>query len=199
MDFEQVLDECRSNIGRAPRKVSFWKYHTYLFTQGPKWAATDPLLYYFQNQKLLLEQGTVVWGHIVQANTLMYKAGPLNCPGDIVYCADPKLVVDVRQLSDVARQLFKLKGEAKSDSQESWISEYLANERKRVFGLPVPSTISPSMPCAISTVFFNRKHLPTGVLTKSLMPLLVMEQEPQIAMVLPSDYWPESMHRHWNS
>jgi hypothetical protein len=188
-----ILDICRRNIGPAPRRFSPWTYWTYLRTATPPWATGDRLGEFFHNQSRVLKDGGIVLGHIVQANSQLYRAGKFYCPGEVVYCVDPSVVVAPSHLAAVATHLFALKGQPAETKEEQYISYYLAHERTRVFGLPVPSTVSANIPCAISTVYFNRKHLAGGKLSSTLMPLLITRDVPRYAMVLPAKYWPTEL------
>ena len=68
----------------------------------------------------------------------------------------------------------------------------------RVFGLKVPSTISPDFRCRLSTTFFVRKHLPKGKLCSPVLPLIVNKRQPYLVMPLPSRYWPKRFVDWWS-
>ena len=129
----------------------------------------------------------------------VFSPGVLNCPGEVVYCLDRDRQGVLPSLADTARALFSLKGEPQATLGLATVSEYLANERIRVFGLNVPEVISPDLLCAISTVFFNRKHLPNGVLSQSFFPIIVSQQSPCLAAIVPARYWPRSLLDAWKS
>lgn len=198
MNADELLNECRRKFGPAPRRFSLIDRFSYLTVQRPNWCREDePLSRFFTGQRRLTERGEVVWGHVVQANSLLYKRSRHNCPGEVVYCLDPRVSFGPDDLASIARSLYMLKGVPCDASELQFISDYLANERKRVFGLEVPKQISPSVPCAITTVYFERRHLPDGVLSSTVFPLLVSPTQPRIAMVLPSRYWPEELCGMW--
>lgn len=201
---DDLLAECRSRIGTAPRRFTLLARLFYLRTPHPwwMWLKPDDLETFFRNRGRLLRDGVVVWAHIVQANSLMFSGEPgtgrgLNCPGEVVYCADPRSDISPAELRPIARALFALKGAAQTEEAHQFIADYLANERMRVFGLPVPAAISGDYPCRISTVFFNRRHIPGGFLRKSYFPLLLSTSAPNVAMVLPERYWPPLFAARW--
>jgi hypothetical protein len=152
---------------------------------------------HFKNLDALFSKGIVVWGHIIQANSMMWEDGPHNCPGELVYSFDDIDRVDPDYLREVAAELYGLKGTAPSEPDLQPIANYLTDEYVRVFGLPVPASISPSIRCTISTTFFVRKHLPKRRLCASLLPIVVNRQEPHIATVLPERYWPPELIEWW--
>jgi hypothetical protein len=93
--------------------------------------------------------------------------------------------------------LFELKGTTPDEDDLASLAKHLAG-RERGFGLPVPESVSPEIPCAISTVLFHRMHLPSGILKRAIVPLLVSQQDLRLAMVLPSKYWSAGLAEWWN-
>jgi hypothetical protein len=65
-------------------------------------------------------------------------------------------MVSVTALSELKRQRLTVAAAATTNPEFAPIAEYLANGRIRVFGLPVPKTLSPNRRCRISTTFFVR-------------------------------------------
>jgi hypothetical protein len=199
IDADDEIAKCRAALDRARSRFSWWDRLTYLRVAQPSWAARDALAVFFTHRAALLATGRVTWGHTVQANSALFELGPHDLPGEVVYVADPQVPVDVQALGQVADQLYQLKGTRQIDPVFSELSTYLADEYIRVFGAKVPALISAGMPCAISTVFFSRKHLPNRVLSRRLYPIIVSDAEPRVAMVLQSRFWSEALQRHWVS
>lgn len=197
--WSDVLIECRRLIGDPPRDLSPWRSHTYMKIAPPDWLRENPedkLSTHFKNYTNLLKHGVVVWGHIIQANRLLFEPGVDDCPGELIFCLDEQHRGSVQELADCARQLFSLKGTSPDDPSLMGIAEYLTDEYTRVFGLEVPAAIS-GHGHRISSTFFVRKHMPTGVLRQPLLPLLVLPEEPFVATVLPSKFWSEDFHSFW--
>lgn len=197
-----AIDECIENFGPAPRRQSWWDRLTYLRVPRPRWLpanSSDGLSTLFQNLHTLFTEGTVVWGHIIQANSLLFAPGADDCPGELVYSLADTRRVDPEDLGQVAHQLYTLKGTEPEDPELAPIANYLTDEMIRVFGLSVPRTISPNLPCRISTTFFARKHLPQRRLCTSLLPIVVHPREPYVAMPLPSRYWPQPLVDWWST
>lgn len=173
---------------------------TYLRVSKPAWLRsnpTDKLTTHFKNLNSVFANGMVTWGQIIQANVLMFEDGSVDCPGELVYSIDDPERVDPEHLQYVAGELFRLKGTKPSDQELRPIADYLADEIIRVFGLPVPTCISPSISCTISTTIFVRKHLPNRRLCSTLLPVIVNRREPYIATPLPERYWPREFIEWW--
>ena len=201
MDPTRELAVCAESIGKPPRRFPLWLRLSYLRIGAPEWVRLkhDDLERHFASTKLLLERGRLTWGCTVQANALLFQPGKHDCPGEVLYGTDPRASPSLEELGRIATELFDLKGTFQPDPAFANISEYLANERIRVFGLNVPSLVSGKTACAVSTVFFVRKHLPNGVLSYRWYPLLVLDAEPRTAMVLPSRYWSDALVTLWHS
>lgn len=197
---QKLLRETSSNFGDAPRDFSWWSRLFYLRVSKPNWLNSDPsdkLNIHFKHLKDTFENGVVVWGHIIQANGLLFQPGPDNCPGEVVYCLEGRKKILPGDLQEVAHSLGRLKGTAPRDRELAPIANYLTDERIRVFGLPVPRTISPLHECKISSTFFVRKHLPGRRLLGPVLPLVVNCEKPHVAIPLPGKYWPEKLVDLW--
>ena len=71
---QKALNECRENFGFPGRTFSFWERLFYLRIKCPRWCDEDDGLYtFFRHKDRLLENGEVVWGHVVQANRLLFS------------------------------------------------------------------------------------------------------------------------------
>lgn len=197
-----AIQECIENFGHPPRRQSLWNKLTYFRIPKPAWLRTNPsdaLTTLFDNLPTLFTEGTVVWGHVIQANSLLFEPGAFDCPGELVYSLEDARRVDADYLREVAHTLYSLKGTEPDDPELTPIAEYLTDEMIRVFGLPVPRAISPNLRCRISTTFFVRKHLPLRRLCNLLLPIVVYPREPYVAMPLPERYWPQPLIDWWST
>lgn len=68
----------------------------------------------YQKLPSAMTQGFVTWGHIVQANTLLFNDGPGDSPGEVVYCTDRDDAVSPDVLRELAGSLAQLKNTAPS-------------------------------------------------------------------------------------
>jgi hypothetical protein len=196
MDLDVELADCEGRLGSIPRQLPL-EDREYLDVPTPTWAKGDELRWYFATRERLLTYGRVTWGCLIQANSLLLAPGPEDCPAEVVYPSDPATHVSVEDLEQIALDLYALKGTRQADPTLARISDYLANERVRVFGLAVPGSVSHDTPCAISTVFVARKHLPRGFLSARSFPLLTLERPPFTAMMVPSRYWSDVFTQWW--
>jgi hypothetical protein len=159
----------------------------------------DELKTLFRNFRNLRRNGQVVWGHIIQANSLLFSPGHGDLPAEVVYSLDDSNPIAPDKLGAVAQTLFSLKHTEPKGPELASIADYLTNELIRVFGKPVPSMISGRAKCHISTIYVVRKHLPKPrqCLQQSLLPIVVHPQPPHVCLVLPSRYWPDKLVNWW--
>ena len=197
--YDDALHQCIDRFGCTPRQFSWSERLTYLRVPRPLWLYIPPfdeLWTLFHNLPSLFANGIVVWGHIVQANCRLFAAGNDNNPAEVVYSLDENISLAHLRLQLAALELMALKGTSPGDSELSNIAEYLTDELVRVFGLPVPRSISAHRLC-ISTTFLIRKHLPKQQVCRSLLPLIVNPIEPHVVLPLPEKYWPDDLVQWW--
>lgn len=197
---QDIIEQCYQRFRAAPRRLPLLDRLFHLRIPRPEWLREDPtdaLQVLFDNLDTTYKHGRIVWGHVIQANNLMFQDGDASCPGEVLYTLDDNEWADPQAMSAIAQQLYGLKGTTPSDTELLSIADYLADEMTRVFGLQVPATISPEYRCRISTTYFYRRHLPGGRLRAPMMPILVNPREPYVALPLPGRYWPAPLLSWW--
>jgi hypothetical protein len=195
-----ILDQCSRNWGTPPRTIAE-SDAAYLRIDPPVWLSKHPeeeLSALFQGLPQLLSEGRVVWGHVVQANGMLFRSDMFNYPAEFVFTLAGFPDVDTHELQRVARSIFALKKTTPDDPELARIATYLKSEVTRVFGLPVPREVSPQLDCLISTTYVVRKHLPSRKLSCPLVPLIVSPSAPHFVIPLPSKFWPEEFAKAWS-
>ncbi|BBM82302.1 hypothetical protein [Candidatus Uabimicrobium amorphum] len=192
---DMVMENCRVALQKDQENGN--KIDGYLKIDEP-YIEEDDLKTFFSAYENLLQNGVVVWGHLIQANFELYSSGKCDRPGEVVYCKNPLLRCDVGRLEWIAAEIFNLKGTTPEDPSLKEIADYLTDGYIRVFGLPVPPAISRKDIYQISTVYFARHHLPNKKLSGSVFPVIIDKDNPRVAMVLPHKYWPRDFLDHWN-
>jgi Sel1 repeat len=117
-----------------------------------------------------------------------------GAPGEVLY--DPTGRAPIGVLEATATAIFKLKGETFDQPEYAYFSKYLLDEQIRVFGLDVPPDIVP-YPLKVSSVYFDRQHLPGGLLAKRALPFLISDAYPGVLMPLHKSFWPEKLRSQW--
>jgi len=200
--FQEAIARCADQFGPSPRHISLWDRLTYWRVVRPDWlyqTPDDELETLFLNLGRLRRDGVVAWGHVIQANNLLFSPGGGDCPGEVVYSLAGGAAADPEVLGSVAATLGSLKHTKPPEPELAAIADYLTSEWTRVYGKPVPPALSSRLACRISTVYVVRKHLPGPArsLERPLLPLLVHPKPPHVALVLPSRYWPKELIAWW--
>jgi hypothetical protein len=196
MSFPNWLHQCRDAIGEPPRAFGWWDRLTYFSIKRPDWLDDDQFVLFFRGYKQLLRDAPVVWGHIVQANSLLFEKSNIDSAAAVLYSLNPTVNVSPELLGATAHRIFSLKGTTPTDPDLAPLAAHLTDEKSRAFGMPVPGKLCP-VPCAVTSTFLPRHYLPGQCLRKPLMPVLVSQERPHIATVLPGRYWPAELLEWW--
>lgn len=173
----------------------------YLQVVAPDWLPRDSLYKQILAMPMLYRHARVVWGALVQANSLMFQPREENCPADIVY--DPTGNTQPGALLEMAHALYQLKNTTPVQADQLACARHLTGELGRLFAHPYPPSLYPqgaaTAPLQLSSVWLWRPHLPNGMLSLPYFPILISD-DPAFAgqvMVLPALFWPESLTRQW--
>ena len=75
----------------------------------PDWLSeSESLIHTYRDHDLLLSQGEIVWAHIVQANSLLFKPGKEDSPAEIVFSLDRVFDEDIEALRLIAERIYDL-------------------------------------------------------------------------------------------
>ena len=196
---QEDLIECRKRFGEpGSRRISFPDRICYLNIRKPFWCNTeDDLWHLFKNKWKVIKNGNIVWGHIVQANVLLFKPGTNDCPASVLFSPDPKEVINLSALNYASGCMFNLKNTTPGDEELLQIANTLTDEMSRTFGVKVPQKFCQGFNFYEASTFISRKHLPNGVLSGSVFPLLVSSRSPYYCFPLPSKYWSKNIVDYW--
>lgn len=162
----------------------------------PSWLqATDGLAEFFDHQDLLLTEGHVVWGALVQANSLLFQPGDVNCPGLLVHSPDDHFDARPQELQLIGRTFFSFKHTDPTDPELKEVARLVTDEVDRSMGFELPRVFS-SKPVRSATFMVFRKHIPNGVLSASLFPILT-HPSTRAVMVVPFEFWPIELIVLW--
>jgi hypothetical protein len=187
-----VLDPTRAAFGPAPRTIKTWDH-----LEPPRWMkGDDPLRATYTGLRDLLTKGDVVWGRIVQANTLLFRPGGEDCPADVLFGADPGVDLAPRRLDAAADAAFALKGKTPEDEGLARVARALTNEMERHGPVDLPDAVTHGARMRMVTIMVHRGQLPCGWLASTVLPLLVTPDR-DFGMILPKRYWAGDLVRGW--
>lgn len=160
----------------------------------------------------LYRNGKVVWGIVIDCQDELtqpltdnerddpFANHPVNSV-DILF--DPTGQVAVATLQLAAYQLLEMVKtlDAKPTAQAADVAFYqwhCQDPKSRVFNLPYPPSIA-AVDYRISSSWLWRRHLPNGMLSSKVVPIIIDHSNGGEIMVLPSKLWDKSYYHHWLS
>ncbi len=190
-----LMEELRSGFERRQQRMNSLSLASVL-AAAPAWLTPDDgLSPIFTQQSLLLSEGQVSWGALVQANSLMFKPGAADCPGMVVHSDDAYFNAHPLELRLAASCIASLKGLNFTDPDMRALARSVTDESARYLSLQLPAVLSHKALKASVFMLF-RRHLPNGVLSRSLFPLLSHPSTPAV-MMLPFEFWPIELIVRW--
>jgi hypothetical protein len=187
-----LLAKSRDSFGAAPRKVAAWDNLT-----PPSWMKQDDALRATYPRAIeLLRTGDIVWGHVVQANSLLFAPGDSNGPAQVLFGARADVDLEPDVLRRASHAAFALRGRTLADPALARIGRALAEETARHEPLDVPDAVTHGFPMRMAIVMVHRAQLPSKYLSSNVVPLLA-SRERDAATIFPSRYWSEDLVRGW--
>jgi hypothetical protein len=160
--------------------------------------AGDKLLEVLEDQDVLRDHGQLLWGHLVQANQLLFD--PENrhtLAANVIYSTDPFLNGRVAVLARIAPGLFSQKGTVNADRDLKEFVRAITNERERILRRKLPRGYCGGRSVYFATFFIQPSHLPDKCLTRPAFPLLAHYERTEAVMILPSRFWPPELIAQW--
>lgn len=193
--FGDWIREMRTAFGDTPRKFDRHQ-KAHLSITKPKWMRFDfrkGIKSQYKDQDKLFQYGQVIWGSLIQANTLMFEAGDEDSPGALVYSLEGEHLEDIGSLVEIAEALMALKGEDlfKVSAELRSFAEMITDERSVILHERLPDSLTGGKELYYSILTFPRKHLADGFLRNGIFPILVAPEHTKACTVLPSRFWPE--------
>jgi TPR repeat protein len=200
-----LIRACRARFGPPPRALAAADAAACRIRLMPSQEASyqkgaDRLLLILADQELLLARGTVVWGHLVQANQILFdRDNERTAPANVIYSPDAYFDGRTDVLAAFARDLFAQKGMLPGDPEIGSFVRAVTDEYLRVMRRELPRSYSAGRPAYFATCFIEPHHLPDGYLARSEFPLLVNADETEAVMMLPVRFWPPELLARWRA
>lgn len=186
--------------GIAPRDLPFWRRPFFPHIRRPPYLkkdGADSLNRLLNTQSTLIKHGVVRLGALIQANTLLFKAGNQDHPGELLVCMDQD--ISPEELLAIASTAYAHKGQTEPvDPNLASLANHLGNQLTRVFGLPIAPSISRGRTAYCSTTLFRRASFPDRIVRGRLFPLLI-DPTTLMAIPLPHPYWSPKSHAIYES
>ena len=166
----------------------------------PKWLDfNDPLFEIYTQKTNILQNGEIVYAHIVQANTLLFKSfPPYNCPAQVVFSTNPFANENPEYLSQVATNVYRYKNQDLNSIPKEWreIAKVVTDEYDRSgfnFSLQLDGHL---MEFNMVMTMVYRNLLPKRKLIGNLLPVFTVPESKQV-LILPKQYWTKRFTEAW--
>ncbi|MDR3351644.1 MAG: hypothetical protein LBO00_01230 [Zoogloeaceae bacterium] len=194
---ERALPEMEEALFGLRRNWMQWQQRANSFSvtsmsiPRPSWMSMvrdDGLEELFRQQGLLLREGKIMWAALIQANSLLFKPGDDDCPAGFVYSPDTYFDSRPQELRLIGRKIFSFKGTNPSDPKLQEVARRVTDEEIYTMGFTLPKVFSDKEIRWITTIVC-RRHIPKGILSSGLYPVLV-HPSTRAAMIVPCQLWP---------
>jgi hypothetical protein len=166
----------------------------------PDWLSTEsPLYEAYRDRALLLEQGQVVWGHVVQANEELLSPGRDPFPAALLFSLDPAYADRVGNLGEIAKQLFELKGYEVDDQQMDRFASAITDETTPLLNERVPLESPASTEILYTSIVIDPRNLPQRHLVLSWFPILVAPTLSRGCTIVDRRYWSSFLRSFWTA
>ncbi|MFW2177979.1 MULTISPECIES: hypothetical protein [unclassified Moraxella] len=166
----------------------------YLQVMVSGWLQRDILFSQIKAMTTLYRSGRIVWASLVWANNRMFYPEEGHFSGEVVY--DPAGKTSLEDLRYYAQKLYALKGTHPTAPDQAIYATHLTSETSRVFELPYPQSLA-NVSLKISSIWFWREHLPNGMLSDFVFPLIISDDTQGRVMVLPARFWEKGFYQAW--
>lgn len=164
----------------------------------PAWCTNkDPLSAVVDGTPTLWKRGRVVWGALVQANSMLFEEGPHDAPMNALYSFDPWYADHPDLLARLGQAIAGLKGKDVVEHKGlDVIGKTLAAELERHFAQPVPLEVTHGREVFLTATMVFRAALPNRVLRDNVFPLCALPGE-KVTAIPPSTTWPAELLQRW--
>ena len=197
---ERLIEGLRKNFGSIPRSFGLFA-RRYIQLKEPSWYLESGDTRFdclFEDQQILFEKGTVVWGYIVQANSQLFEPGEKDHPAAAVFSLDKHYDHNLSDLADIAYQLYDYKGVEDPPQEIREFAEIITDEMRSPFNVLLPHALTAGRDVYFTSLMISRKHLPERRLVAGWLPLLVGPSFTKASAVVPGRYWPGELEEAWS-
>lgn len=187
----------RLDFSRKLKRYNLIKPPSWLKRQGNLLLKTI-----YREQKVILSQGRLVWGVVVQANRQLFEPGDSAHPAVVVYSLDPYFDSFRDDLKEIASRLFSLKERDLEeircqDKSLVPLAQVIKDEFAVLFNQLIPFSVTYGREVYFTTVMVHREHLPAQYLVHNWFPLVVHPLKTRASLILPGKYWDDSLLKEW--
>jgi hypothetical protein len=161
--------------------------------------SNEALLKILREQDLLHERGQVYWGHLIEANNLLFNSSnEYTLPAAIIYSTDPFFDSQIDLLESIANRLNEFKEKPSSDPEVREFMRITTDEFERILRLELPLNCCHGRSVYYATCLVQPHHLPRGIIQTGWFPIVADFENTEAVMILPSHIWPHRLLAYWS-
>ena len=160
----------------------------------PDWLRKDALGDIVDQRDLLLGEGQVVWGGLVQANGNLFEPGPHDHPAALAYSLDPHFDSRPQALRALGHEMFAHKGTA-APAYIRRVAAILTDEMQRPRDIPLPPEMTDRQ-VMLSAFMVFRQDIPEATLGGGWFPVLI-HADTDALMIAPRRFWSNQLVALW--
>lgn len=193
MNYQSIIEDIRSNYQKNPKKKFKLRFRL--------WINLSTLNRIYSDQKFLARSGKIVYAHLIQANSLLFKKRLFggDLPAVLLYSMEPYYDEHPEELRKLAREIFSYKNKKDAPLELQKFADLISNELSSEYNLILPSSITPHGKVYYSTFVVWRKHLIDNYLKNSLFPIFAAPDRVKSCMIVPKQYWSEEYKYFYNN
>lgn len=198
----RLLADLEARLGPAPRRFSSSALGAFDH-RLPDWLSVDdPLRASYDERHALAEQGELTVGTVIMANAQLWQRQHEAAPAEVLYTFDPALLRRPDRYVAMASELFAFHEAQRTPARNPLLRDLeddLQSGFTRCFHRRVPPHLVEGHLAWHASVTIPPAWLPSGMLTRRTLPLLVDRRSPGVcrALVVPSTFWPDWWARTW--
>lgn len=178
VDYIKELESVRSNFSadHNPNKNQI----SYVFY---------PLAQPFYDYEVI-NSGKVYYGYLVDANSSLFKnksVATLTYPAVAIFSTDNYFEQNPLALKKIARDMLE------DSAIVSWIQKIVQQKREFRSAVQLPAKLTDGREIFITTVLIDRRQLPLGYLSDSLLPIIADPLSPTAVFAVDVKYWTKSL------
>ncbi len=187
LDAATALRSLRARMDPTPRRLPEDVRAAAQLTLGPSWGTKHTYGPTLLAVDSLLEQGTVCWASVVQANNRIFSPGNTETlPANILYSTDAYYDGRPAVLLGLASKLAMLKSKPEGGHPDLVaMAREVASERGAVLRARVPLSVTNGHAVFFGVCLLQPSHLLGGALRAPVFPVLCSPDQTQQVYVLP--------------
>ena len=192
---KEHLDVMRANYREQPIKSKSLPMPLWL-----RLHKKDGLHVIYRDKDLLLQQGTICWAYLIQANSELFNPkNTLDLPANVMYSTHPFMESHPEYLMAIGDELTDYKNQPESEIPEAFreMARIITAETDRsavdfTVSIPDPDhpgTMIEDVDIHFCSVIVFHKDLPESHLEGNFYPVIAAPQQTSAVLILPKEYW----------